>query len=644
MAQFVTTKGFQADFQAIYQKNLTALSNIEPDLAARVAACPLTGKYRMAPSKGKVPVPNIKIVDKGVFYYDETDPFSEVNKELRSLNLKNAQIAIFFGFGLGYQGHIFGNQWVNKANNRFMLFFEPDLELFKAALTYNDMAPLITHPNVKLIVGVQPEDLYAILYNYLLEHNRYLLLRAVKIVHHKTALLLNRDYYQQAYKSLQEAALQVILLFGNSPQDSLVGVANALANLKIILENPGINLLYDKFKGKPAIVVATGPSLNKNKHLLKGLEHRALIVSADASLKILMEMGVKPHLVTALERVPEVVKLIDGFTAEDLAEVYFAACPIILPEVYAAYPGPKIMVYRNFNHFKWLETDKGILNIGPSAGNMAFKVAEALGCDPIILIGQDLAYGREGTSHAQGTPYGEHQLTEDDNDILEVPGNDGLPVKTNSTWLQFLKHYRIDLETYQGACLNCTEGGAYIQGARVMTFQSAIDHYLQEEFDPRRVIRVNLNSFITGKIKDDWAKVYGIITETRRAMTDLLSSCQEGTALVKQAEPELSRIIDKYKEIKPRKLEKKLQAWESKIYGLRLKCIHAHPSYELFFMHIAQSYIINFDMETNMIPEKYDDLLPARAAILLRYQEWFKTISELGLMSIEPLDRAILDL
>lgn len=91
-----------------------------------------------------------------------------------------------------------------------------------------------------------------------------------------------------------------------------------LANIKVILENPGINLLYNRFSEKPAIVVATGPSLNKNKHLLKGLEDKALIISVDASLKILMEMGVKPHLVTSLERVPQVANLIDGFTASEL--------------------------------------------------------------------------------------------------------------------------------------------------------------------------------------------------------------------------------------------------------------------------------------------------------------------------------------
>ncbi len=37
---------------------------------------------------------------------------------------------------------------------------------------------------------------------------------------------------------------------------------------------------------------------------------------------------------------------------------------------------------------------------------MAFKTLEYLGCDPIILIGQDLAFGEDETTHADGYTYG----------------------------------------------------------------------------------------------------------------------------------------------------------------------------------------------------------------------------------------------
>jgi hypothetical protein len=131
-----------------------------------------------------------------------------------------------------------------------------------------------------------------------------------------------------------------------------------LRNINTIINNPGVNLLKDKFKGKPGVVVATGPSLNKNKHLLKGLEDKALLISCDATLKILLAMGVKPHLVTSLEREMAVVQLFEGIQKEQVEDVYLAACPVVYPEVYQTYPGPNIVIYRRFDHFKWLQLER----------------------------------------------------------------------------------------------------------------------------------------------------------------------------------------------------------------------------------------------------------------------------------------------
>jgi len=85
--------------------------------------------------------------------------------------------------------------------------------------------------------------------------------------------------------------------------------------------------------------VATGPSLNKNIHLLKGLENKAVICAVDASLRVMRRHNLKPHLVTSLERVLPTAKLFEGLTKEDVEGVYLSACPVIRPETYANFPG-----------------------------------------------------------------------------------------------------------------------------------------------------------------------------------------------------------------------------------------------------------------------------------------------------------------
>ncbi|MQL51459.1 DUF115 domain-containing protein [Desulfofundulus thermobenzoicus] len=638
--------------QELYRANLKALSRHHPGLAGRLEKTPLTGRYRViASGSGEAMVFNLEMTAGGV-YYHPADPLADVHKQIAALKLKNNLLAVFLGFGLGYELLIYLQHFAAVLGTRYVAVIERDLEMFKTALFCNNLAPLFENQRISFFVGLEGEELYVALRRFLEEEQKFILLRAMKPVYHASALSLHRDYYLQALRTLREAAAHQVIHFGNDPKDSLIGIENMLENLPEILSNPGINLLYNRFKNRPAVVVATGPSLNKNKHLLKGLENRALIISVDASLKILMNMGVKPHLVTSLERVPEVVKLIDGFSPEEVRDVYLAACPVVRREVYQAYPGPRIIVYRNFDHFRWLDVDKGILNIGPSAGNMAFKVAEALGCNPIILIGQDLAFSREGDTHARGTPYGEKQQAfYGEENTLEVPGNDGRPIRTSRIWYQFLKHYELDVAAYNGTCVNCTEGGAYITGTKVMTFQEAIDRYMTAEFHPLEIIHSAIAGFSARDSQRDADRVATIIEDTRRAMQRVVEECLQGLQKLAEHEPFLQEILAGEEVVKKRPSTEKqsgdridykdrLAEIDREIMAHKNNCINGHPSFQLFFAHIFQSYMIKFEMEMCAVPEKHDSPEAARAEILLYHRDWFTTTGGLAGICVGLLERA----
>jgi hypothetical protein len=232
-------------------------------------------------------------------------------------------------------------------------------------------------------------------------------------------------------------------------------------------------LLYDKFKDKPAVIVSTGPSLKKNISLLKGIEDKALIISVDASLKLLLENGINPHMVTSLEREHEVQQFFENIDAEKVKDVYMTTCPVLYNHVYKSYNGPKIMAYRNFDHFKWMGIEKGILDIKLSSANMAFVIAKALGCNPIILVGQDLAYGDNDETHATPVPF-----SSAGEKIFNVAGNYVDEIKTNDGWNNFRKAFELDISQFEGKVFNCTEGGAYIKGTHIETLQTIINSYL----------------------------------------------------------------------------------------------------------------------------------------------------------------------
>lgn len=621
---------------SVYRTNMQALKEHDPDLAAKIEKTPSNDRFVVS-RIGSQATSNLYSRQGNFYYYDIDDPLADAATQIKVLNLKNARLAIFLGMGLGYELMYYVQDEVNNQNTSYILVIEKDLEILRAAIETFDLTGFISNPQFKLIVGLEEGDLYTSLREYFSENNRYLFLKALKFIYHPSSLRLDKDYYIRAIQLVKDAGSQQMLYFGNDPHDSLIGIENMLTNLDEIISNPGINLLYNKFAGKPGIVVATGPSLNKNKHLLKGLEDKALIVAADASLRVLMDMGIKPHLVTSLERVIEVVKLLEGFNKEEVKDVYLAACPVIRNEVYQAYSGPRVIVYRDFDHFKWLGIERGILKIQLSAGNMAFKVAEALGCDPIILIGQDLAFSRDGRTHAAGSVYGENQQLPP-GEVFEVMGNDGKPIMTNRTWYSFLRSYEMDLLNYSGTCINATEGGAYITGTSVMPFQEAIDTHIQEEFYPRDAIRKSLTAFTSQDAEEDLQQVLALIADTIKDFEEIIEYCHQGISIYEKYKDELEGCLNNTENMKI--IRKKLPDIEQEILEPKQKCRQLHHTFQLFFAHVFQSFAINFEMEMIAVPEKYEDPDMARVEIILRQVEWYAVIGELAGICLQSLVQA----
>ena len=64
------------------------------------------------------------------------------------------------------------------------------------------------------------------------------------------------------------------------------------------------------------------------------------------------------------------------------------------------------------------------ITMGMSTANMAYEVARHMGCSPIILVGNDLAFDSTGNTHAPGFILGKNSLS--------------MPILTGSTCLGIL--------------------------------------------------------------------------------------------------------------------------------------------------------------------------------------------------------------
>ncbi|HAE40353.1 MAG TPA: hypothetical protein DCG57_17220, partial [Candidatus Riflebacteria bacterium] len=471
-----------------------------------------------------------------------------------------------------------------------------------------------------------------------------LFLKTLQIFNHPVVDKVHGDYHKHMLKCFREAAHAIIFNYGNCPEDSMIGVENIMKNLATIIKNPGVKDLYGAFKGKPGIIVSTGPSLDKNIRELGDVVDKALIIAADSALKSLLSHNITPHAAVSLERIMNVAKMFEELPDDYKEKIWLAGTPVIRKEAYDAWPSATFIIYRAFAHFDWINMPKGTLNVGPSCSNMAFKILEACGCDPIILVGQDCAFKSAEKTHAENAP-AVTNLRLKEKDLIKVKGNYEEFVYTNQIYDMFRKAFVTDVSGYRGTCINATEGGAYIEGTKVMPLREAIDKYCKTEVNALEVFKKKLKYPDEYEIRREWQNFRQIMLDTRKEVEGVIDYCDRGVTLVDAFESRLEE--EGYKEIDDfleRFPEADLDNIHAEMTRARSSIITFGKYFNLYLMHIVQMIIVKFEMDFNELPSLCQDKKRCKLQAVKLMKKWFPTIGDVCRLSLKLLVDAFEDL
>lgn len=418
--------------------------------------------------------PNLLINDNLVYKPTSEEYYKGITIPSQKRNL------FVIGCGLGFWYHKIQESKESRPLSYFVI--EKDAAIFKAWLSVIDITEAIKNKAISFIVGVPKEELYEAIHEAISSNpimaRKHL---AVSGFMEDATAMFDREYYKESANFILQASEQALADFGNDIEDSFFGFENLLMNVKRCAALPGVKEWYGKAKGIPGIVVGAGPSLDKNKALLTQWKGKAVIGSCDTALPLLLKDGIVPDFVSSIERTPTTIKYYEGLKDDpNIRKVIFAPAAVIRPEIYKLcsddYGMPTIAVFRDFKHFEWVPFQRGIIRSGKSATHLIFKMLIEMGCNPIILVGQDCAFG-DNETHAKGADHSsegmkksvkyKHQMT--------IMGNNGKPVKTLRVWYDFKRTYEEYIKKYPDIqVINCTEGGALIEGAKVMTLENAL--------------------------------------------------------------------------------------------------------------------------------------------------------------------------
>ncbi|UQZ33840.1 hypothetical protein C2I18_10065 [Paenibacillus sp. PK3_47] len=283
------------------------------------------------------------------------------------------------------------------------------------------------------------------------------------------------------------------LMYGNSVEDSLIGFRHHMKNLKHLSRSKDISLLKNAMRNVPAVVVAAGPSLNKNIKELLQLKDKAIIIAVDTIAQRLCNEGIIPDFICSIERgIETYTYFYEGKTYP--VESALVGPLVLYPQIFEEYPGELVIPMRErVGEFIWLKEIlelKGdyTISIGLSCAHVALGVAEHLGASPIILVGQDLAYGTsEEETHAGGTIYDDKELADSLTPVmktLKTEGYNGGEVATTEIWNAFRTWLEIEIVNKRLRVINATEGGARIDNTEQMPLHEVNDQFCNDRIKP----------------------------------------------------------------------------------------------------------------------------------------------------------------
>ncbi len=166
-----------------------------------------------------------------------------------------------------------------------------------------------------------------------------------------------------------------------------------LANSPRIARESDVSVLASLFTGIPAVIVAAGPTLDRNVHALKEVADHAIVIACDTAAWPLASYGVEPDFIVAADSSRANAAHLSALPP---CRSWLVAEGSLHPSAFTLFDH-RTFFFRVADHepWPWLHTmgiDSGHLETWGSIATSAFSFALGLGCNPIAFIGADFAF------------------------------------------------------------------------------------------------------------------------------------------------------------------------------------------------------------------------------------------------------------
>ena len=476
-----------------FEKNLLGVTYYLAPLAKKLIELGGNKSFNVYAGSNQLDI-NIIAADGSKYMYE--NPLKDTQNQLESFEKAYSRYGSLFIYGLG-NGVLLKGILQNQTHKTIVVF-EPEIEIIYIVFHLFDFSKELL--SSRLIIASSE----------LFTPTHYCVISQMEdVLNHARVynLYINCSFYDAYHADMSKINENITSVFthrlkviGNDSTDALIGINHTTAHIPDMLESISLkNIINQRTKKtKTAIIVSTGPSLNKQLELLKQVQNHATIISVDASYPILKAHGIKPDYVTSIERVELTSEFFNSEPSEFDKDIIFLTATLTHPTTLNYLKGRNVAyILRPLSYELGFEDgDFGYLASGQSAAHLSFEMAVALEHERIIFIGQDLAYGEGRSSHAKGHVLSGNYDKNQESKYTIAYGGEGM-AETMYVWnlfREFFEHLIAIVQSKNQNLLiyNCTQGGARIAGTIEKPFKVVLEEVF-DEIKPSMPLPTKLN-------------------------------------------------------------------------------------------------------------------------------------------------------
>jgi hypothetical protein len=518
---------------ALYVRNMCELWRRDARLAMALDA--LHPDDLPATESAKDGTPTIRI--QNLYLHSRYRPAQEAETWAAGIKCEDKYVVIVSGFGLGYHIKALAARMPADA---LLIIAEPNLALLSAALRTVDLVDVLASPRVMLFTSLDRGSIVERL------EPRSVLFTAgtgALFVGHTASMQLAPDFHAAFQKLVTEFVAFTRIGFVTLMLNNVTTCKNIANNLGRYVSTPPVDLLHNAYAGLPAVLVAAGPSLQKNMHLLKELlgeeemealrhkgtkalreedggttdapaplsasvppclsafpksRRKAVIIAVQTMLKPLLAAGIEPDFVTSLDYNTVSTRFFENLEESGTTgRVHLVAEAKANWNVLDVFQGSMSVIHNDFAErlLRGTFPPRMGMKAGATVAHLSFYLAEFLGCNPIILTGQDLGFV-DGLYYKPGTAIHEtwgvelsrfntletkewERIVRSRTILRKIPDIHGHPMYTEEQFFVYLQQFERDFAASRCKIIDATEGGAKKQHVHVMPLRQAIDDYCQ---------------------------------------------------------------------------------------------------------------------------------------------------------------------